>query len=94
MTVAEYLKNKAYLDNSGYFEGLGNGVSWASTWFDVYHNKKMYCPPDKMAMYGNNYVDFLNREIEHRKINEPKAYMKLHIEYLLIESLIKTFPCK
>mgnify|MGYP004047031677 CR=1 FL=1 len=92
-------KNKEvneFIDNS--IQGIGTGIFWSNTSiksdFGKANNEKpMYCPPQKLVITKENYINFLNAEIkEHKEMGiltgeEPIAMM-------IVMHLRKIFPCE
>lgn len=49
-----------------YIDGLGNGLSWANTASKMKHGKPVFCPPGKIAITAEQYIDILHRYVEDR----------------------------
>jgi hypothetical protein len=86
-SVKDYL-GSPLTTRKAYVAGVGNGLFWAN----VYLKKSLYCPPPNLAVYVDNYVDILDREIDISRKNKTLTD-DTHIELLLIEGLKRTFPC-
>lgn len=72
-----------------YIVGLGEGFFWANAAAGANGTPALYCPPQNLAMNGDNYISILKREIEsgsHAKNSE--------VGLALLLGLQKTFPCE
>jgi len=85
--VSEYLEKKETLAVyfESYISGLGVGFSWYNVDM-IMNGKPLYCPPAKLAVTTENYIRILDDEIKRNK--------KIYIEPILLDGLIRTFPCK
>jgi hypothetical protein len=92
VTVKLYMqgKNSELLKN--YIAGVGTGLSWANIYSFKEFQKGLYCPPKKLALNTDNYRDILHGEIEYLK-KHGTLDDDTFIEMLLIQGLIRTFPC-
>ena len=101
MTVKLYKQYKNSSDKilrdgaESYINGVGKGIFWANivTQVDNGKGKGLYCQPDKLALHAENYLDFVEREIEFQK-KENLLNDDDNIELLLVMHLIRIFPCK
>lgn len=84
VSVAMYKKNPEIYRN--YIDGLGTGYSWANTQLALEKRKMLFCQPANLALETENYVRILNAGIRTTDVGL--------IELILINQLIKTFPCK
>jgi hypothetical protein len=79
-------------------EVLHNGIrrrdAWANAHVGSVFNgaKPMYCPAGKLALYPENFIDILNREINERSDRGDKDQNML-LGLLLLSGLQRTFPC-
>jgi hypothetical protein len=73
-----------------YVRGLGEGMSWASSAAQVGGGDGLFCPPQKLALTVENYVDIIDRQIKTARGDVENRY----IGELLIIGLQETFPCK
>lgn len=71
-----------------YISGLGKGIFWANLDANSLLKKKLYCPPGKLALAVDNYMQILNDEIA-RGIYPADT----PIEFVLLKGLERVFPC-
>jgi hypothetical protein len=79
-----------------YLYGAGSGLSWANTYLLVRNERPFYCPPEKMALNNQNYVDIALEKYErntqeYQRIGE---YPTTALVMALFDGLQTTFPCK
>jgi hypothetical protein len=97
-TTTEAVFDKLYLD------GLGDGMQAANLTGFLNSAKSgnptlLYCSPPGLALQTDNYMAILDSEIKRSldlAADDPvkiKAVMRRNIDHLLIEGLIRTFPC-
>lgn len=97
MTIREY---KNYMAKGQddlvkiYIKGLGISSGWMITVQESQDKnyKKLYCPPLKLGLTVDNYINILEKRIEKVK-NVPGYQDKVYIELELIYGLMETFPC-
>lgn len=78
-----------------YIRGLGEGMSWADSRQERDSHKFMFCPPDKLDLTVEIYLNILNRQIEQRlKMQSKEDVDKLLVGVVLLTGLQDTFPCK
>jgi hypothetical protein len=78
-----------------YVKGLGDGISWANTLVSLEDGRALYCPPDKLALTVENYLDILDRQIDARsKVVTEAKLNETPLGFLLLDGLQETFPCK
>jgi len=99
-TVKDYKRDLASDDTrvSGlmkvYVAGLGEGIFWANVFGEVKNKGRLYCPPEKLALDGHNYLDILDREIKAQSGRMTAAALEEEtLGDLLVMGLIETFPC-
>ena len=56
-------------------------------------NTPLYCPPEKMRLTTDNYVNVLNQELL-RKGTADQFVALASVADILLDGLIRTFPCK
>lgn len=88
MMVDYFIKNKNNAETQAYISGLGIGYSWANAQLYALKRPMLYCQPGKLALETNNYVRFLEDGIIEQKSTNGI------IEAILLDQLIKVFPCK
>lgn len=54
--------------------------------------KPLYCPPDKIRLMTANYINVLDEEI--RRESHKKSLMMESLADVLLDGLIRSFPCK
>ena len=104
LSVDSYLKaregknkeiNKFIDDN---IMGIGTGIFWSNVTINSKtgrdnNEKPMFCSPPKMSLTEDNYINFLDEEIEWRKeIGIPTG--EQDIGMLIVMHMRRIFPCK
>ena len=79
-----------------YVAGLGYGMAWTNG-EAAKKNAPVYCPPEKMALALQNYIDILDRQI--KRITQSKTLTNevlktTPISLVLLGGLKDTFPCE
>ena len=73
--------------------GIATGVLWTNAYLYSKKMDEVFCSPDNMVLNTENYVNFLDREIEYRK--KVGAYDgKDPIAMMILLHLVDVFPCK
>src|SRR5437879_11081511 len=77
VTVAEYRQAKstggyAWKSVKAYVEGLGTGMLTANVVFKVEHETQLFCPPMKLSLEQNNYLQILEQEIVEAKPSDSE----------------------
>ena len=77
---------------------IGNAYHWANAALVVKNQKRLYCPPEKLSMNAENYVEILRVEMQkdllvNRKLKEVFDPEDI-VAWTLVDGLIATFPCK
>jgi len=99
LDVATYLeikkKNDTQANNlvDSYISGIGSGLFWSNTAAGFQGGKELYCQPTGLALGLDNYVDFLDREID-QQINSGNLDDNNSVGMLILKHLQKVFPCK
>lgn len=91
LTVGQYKKAGRNLEIvKTYVAGLGSGYSWANVMLETRSGAQLhlYCPPNKLAINGENYLDILDNHIKRRSPSDD-----VPIELILLQGLMETFPC-
>jgi hypothetical protein len=70
-----------------YVLGVGRGLTWANVSIKDKSNR-LFCPPGKLGLGMDNYVNILDSFIDKHKISNTDA-----IEMLLEFGMEETFPC-
>jgi len=72
--------------------GLGQGIEWYNT---MAKDSKLYCTPSQLTLGVSNYEDILNRQIKGLRMVDPDYDTdSLPLGLVLLQGLIRTFPCK
>ena len=92
-TIAEYKTeiqkggvNKDYMEM--YVIGVGQGFFWASIDSELKKKSAIFCPPKKLPFIGGMILSVLSNGIKDTRMRESDP-----VEYLLLNELIKVFPC-
>ncbi len=88
----DYERVKNSEEFKAYIYGVGIGISWANTELRVRNQAALYCPPSKLALGPNNYLDILARQMKDVEISK-KISLDDPLEAILLEGLMRTFPC-
>lgn len=90
--VTSYLKNKDNKTFQIYLNGVVNGYGWANSHLEFEKRPLMFCQPQNLALSYHNYIDIIDKEL--KTVNYSKnSYNMLYIENILLDGLIRTFPC-
>jgi hypothetical protein len=76
-----------------YIKGVGTGFSWANAVLEGRGQQPLYCPPSKLEVTAENYLDILRLYIEKKRSRLEKVPNAV-IEPLLLYGLIETFSCE
>ena len=87
-TLTDYKKYKDSNGMKSYVYGLGVGYAWANAELRSKQLQPLYCQPDNLALTSDNYIQLLDDGIR------KETFVSYLIEPLLLDQLIKTFPCK
>jgi hypothetical protein len=75
-----------------YVKGLGEGLGWANT--ELGDKNLLYCPPPKLGLGTENFLDMIDKKIESLSSIVPSAKLdEMWIGLLLVKALKETFPC-
>ncbi|PTM96120.1 hypothetical protein [Mycoplana dimorpha] len=92
LTVGDFVQ--AAETNVGYrrvIEGAGRGMEGVNLHLYAVKQPELYCPPEKMAFTGDQYVEILaNRARRSPALASMPAGL---IGYAMLGALIQTFPC-
>jgi hypothetical protein len=101
MPVKDYRAAMASKDESVvsgiklYLLGLGDGLEWASVDTVIKKGVPLYCPPEKLVLTLDNFIQMINSRIEaNSQFLTEKQLNETQIGLLLLEGLEETFPCK
>jgi hypothetical protein len=99
VTVKEYRTRMASRDSAViaatrlYIKGVGEGIGWANN-EPTTGRKPFYCPPEKLAVNLENYMDILNRQIKTLSMRLTQSQLEeAWIGLLLLKGLQEAFPC-
>ena len=73
--------------------GIGTGIFWSNISIKANKEKPMYCSPPNMSLTNQNYINFLDQEIEDEK-NKGTLSGKEEIGMLIIKHMRRIFPCE
>ena len=74
-------------------EGIYYGFQTSNTELKSMKRKEIFCQPDKLGLNIDNLIRFLNDEIKELR-NKGANIDKFPIEVILMNNLVKVFPCK
>ena len=89
--VKDYDKYKNLELTKMYITGVGEGYQWANTKLELEGSKQMFCAPRNLALNQNNYLRIMDDSLKNKNLEIPDT---MPIELLLLQMLIRTFPCK
>ncbi len=98
MSVARYRENVASGElgrgmAQSYVLGLGEGIRVTNVTIGL-RGKRLFCPPTKLALGVENFVDILGRSIKDASVRMSKAKLdEQDISVLLLQGIIDAFPC-
>jgi hypothetical protein len=95
ITVKDYRQQMSLADRRMleiHMAGLGTGIAWANAQAERFKTP-LYCPPGKLAIQTENYIDIINRKIKESSERIPASHDHTPIVMLLLDGLMKTFPC-
>lgn len=100
LTVEFYKKNMASRDTSvvalarTYVLGLGEGIRVTNVAVGK-NGQRLFCPPEKLALGQENFLDILNQAIADSSRRMTKSDLaSTDISVILLRGMIDTFPCK
>lgn len=68
--------------------GIADGIEWSNIRLQSNGQKKLYCPPEKLAMTVDQY-----RSIFVRYVKENPSEGQFPAGLVMLEALVETFPC-
>jgi len=69
---------------------MNEGMGWLNDYLvSARHEPRVYCPPDKLVLTGNQLVDILQRFVQHNP-----QYGDFPVGGVLIFALKDAFPCQ
>jgi hypothetical protein len=71
-----------------YIMGLGTGFTVMNTRLESNGWSKVYCPPGKLSLTTESYLDLLDKELARSRLTPD-----MPIELVLLNGLARTFPC-
>lgn len=89
--LKNYEKIKKLPDFKTYINGIGAGYEYMNLYLVANKMPPIFCVPDNLTLKEDNYVDILEKAIEQ---NHEQTSPNVKIELILLQGLIKTFPCK
>jgi competence protein ComGF len=74
-----------------YLKGVGEGLAWANEELAARGSKALYCKPEKEVIGIEQYSDILKKEVNENAAEIPDD---MPLGLILLNGLIKSFPCK
>ena len=65
-----------------------DGISWSNSYMATVKRQPIYCPPGKLAITVQQYMDILRRHVQENPSDGHDP-----IGFGLFNALLKTFPC-
>ena len=100
LTVEAYKKNIGSKDPTQvaltrtYVLGLGEGIRTANVAVGI-NAPRLFCPPEKLALGQENFLDILDQAIVDLSAHMNKADLASRdISVVLLRGMADTFPCK
>ena len=87
----EYKVTRNTKEFSLYLKGVGEGLEWANEELAARGSKALYCKPQKEVVDLEQYSEILNREVTE---NARELIDDMPVGLILLNGLIKSFPCK
>ncbi len=87
----EYKAIKNTKEFNLYLKGVGEGLESANEELAARGSKALYCKPEKETMGVEQYSDILKREVSE---NAKEICDDMPMGLILLNGLIKNFPCK
>jgi hypothetical protein len=73
-----------------YISGVGRGYTWTNTWLQTRKQPLLFCPPEDLAIRGENFVDILDNQIAWMG---ERGLSSTSMELTLLKGLMRVFPC-
>ena len=93
ISVKDYENLKNEQDMDVYMGGLGAGLLLANNRLQTKKQPALYCPPRDTVLRTDNFMKIVDSEIALLKKTDPGGWQKPEIGGVLLDGLIKTFPC-
>lgn len=93
--VKDYKKVKEDRVMQEYIYGVGKGLQVGNASMQVETRKKLFCPPERIALERSDFIRILDGEIE--RMEKSQGFEKTQeefIEVILFMGLKTAFPCK
>lgn len=71
--------------------GVAEGYDWANSFLVTGGRAELYCSPDNIAFNTDNYLQFLDEELNANRASYARTATP--IEYILLRALQSKFPC-
>jgi hypothetical protein len=90
--VQEYekLKESSKVLIKTYVRGLGDGYLWSSIIVRGRGDAGLYCPPMRLALNAENYIQIIDEQIANSHDSE---LANTDIALILYDGLVESFPC-
>ena len=76
-----------------YFLGASNAYGYANGVLLKKHMPPLFCPPQILALNGDNVIDILDGAIKATALTRGISDDTI-IDFILLQGLMATFPCK
>lgn len=73
-----------------HINGVGEGYSWSNSILAKRGDKVFYCPPPKVALNAENYIDIIDAQVSKMK---SSGMVEIPVELILFFGLVDSFPC-
>jgi hypothetical protein len=86
--IVESIGGEAWEKGKTYVNGLGSGLAWANAALNVDHQRRLFCPPGKLDLNIDMFLNMIEKSIKEHKYPEST-----NIELVLLAAMEETFPC-
>lgn len=73
-----------------HINGVGDGYSWSNGILNQRGDQAFYCPPSKIALNAENFIDIIDAQIVKLK---KSGKVEIPVELILYFGLVDSFPC-
>lgn len=88
-TVNDVLADRAYATIA--VGSAGDAFMWANTALKTRGDQPLFCPPEKLAIKNEQYLDILQRYVQDRpSVGTDSSAV---FPYALLRALVEVFPC-
>jgi hypothetical protein len=72
-----------------YLKGMEEGMEWMNAWLEPAQKHKLYCPPEKIVLTGEQLADMVRRHIKNHPEDDYRP-----LGMVLLVTLIEDFSCR